>query len=628
MLIIYLDSFAAKLRIILQLSDQAIHHDVPLVELGLDSLVAVEVRSWFLKELKVDIPVLKVVGGASLTEICEQAVMKLPENIVSSVVEAKETPQSPSASPQSGSTTPGVERASTPSSDSTPASISPRNGVILTPSSSTQLSSASSSFEDLGELTKPKAIVKPSGRFLKRELISFGQSRFWFLRLLLDDQTTSNVAFYYRITGNLRVGDLERAIRTVTTRHEALRTCFVGDERQGDQAYQNVMTSSPLRIERKEIQSVDDVALEYAKLQGHSFDLESGDLIRLVLLSLSSTSHYLLVNYHHILMDGVSFQVFLSDLEKAYNGDLLGAPPQQFPAFSATQRNALETGGMEQELQYWRGVFPVGEQPPVLPLLPMAKIPSRLPMKNFDIHQVRYRLEPALAARIKSMAKSQRSTPFHFYLAAFKTMLFRFTDVEDLTIGIADANRTTDDVMASIGFFLNLLVLRFRRHSDQSFSNAIAEARTISYAALANSRLPFDVLLRDFGVARSSSYSPFFQAFFDYRQGAQEKHPWGNTQFEFQEIHPGRTSYDITLDVTDNETDALIMLRVQKNLYDTTAANLLLETYVHFLETLSVDMALPLQDTPLFGATQLAKAIKIGSGEFDSGPLEPVQLIN
>lgn len=129
-------------------------------------------------------------------------------------------------------------------------------------------------------------------------------------------------------------------------------------------------------------------------------------------------------------------------------------------------------------------------------------------------------------------------------------------------------------------------------------------------------------------MPRSSSYSPFFQAFFDYRQGAQERHPWGNTQFEFQEIHPGRTSYDITLDVTDNETDALIMLRVQKSLYDTTAANLLLETYVHFLETLSVDMALPLQDTPLFGATQLAKAIKIGSGEFDSDPLEPVQLIN
>ena len=72
------------MRIILQLGDQPIAHDAPLVELGIDSLVAVEVRTWFLKELKVDIPVLKVVGGASLVELCQKALEKLPEELVAS----------------------------------------------------------------------------------------------------------------------------------------------------------------------------------------------------------------------------------------------------------------------------------------------------------------------------------------------------------------------------------------------------------------------------------------------------------------------------------------------------------------------------------------------------------------
>lgn len=601
----------------LQLSDQSIDHDIPLVELGLDSLVAVEVRSWFLKELKVDIPVLKVVNGASLAELCEQAVKKLPEGMLLGTGGAKETPEAAAPAPSTSAEPRAAESSTASNSNSTPASISGDDDKP-TPPSSTQLSSRSTSSENLSELTKPKTVVKPSRTLLKSEPLSFGQSRFWFLRLLLDDQTTSNVAFYYHITGDLRIGDMERAIRVVTARHEALRTCFVADETQADRAYQNVMSSSPLRLERKDIHSVEDVATEYAKLMRHSFDLESGDLIRLVLLSLSPTSHYLLVNYHHILMDGVSFQVFLSDLEKAYKGESLGAPPPQFPAFSAAQRKAFETGEMEEELRYWQGVFPAGEQPPVLPLLPMARTSSRVAMKNFDVHQVRYRLEPALAARVKSVSKTQRSTPFHFYLAAFKAMLFSFTDAQDLTIGIADANRTTDDLMGSIGFFLNLLALRFRRQPDQSFKDAIAEARSTTYAALAHSRLPFDVLLKEFNVTRSSTYSPFFQAFFDYRQGAQEKHAWGNTQFEFQEIHPGRTSYDITLDITDNATDALIMLRVQKSLYDITAANLLLETYVHFLDTLSADVSIRLQDTPLFGEKQLAKAITIGRGEYVS----------
>ncbi|PYI00702.1 lovastatin nonaketide synthase [Aspergillus sclerotiicarbonarius CBS 121057] len=606
------DCFTAKLRVILQVSDESIHHDTPLVELGLDSLVAVEVRSWFLKELKVDIPVLKVVGGASVTELCEQALKKLPEDMLSAIGETKATPE-PVAAPSPKSAEPQVAVPSTASnSNSTPASIDSDDEGNLTPPSSAQLSLASSS-ENLRELAAPQNVAKTSRKFLKSEPVSFGQSRFWFLRLLLDDPRTSNVAFYYHITGNLRIGDMERAIRLVTARHEALRTCFVADETQADRAYQHVMSSSPLRLERKEIQSVDDVATEYAKLQEHTFDLESGDLIRLVLLSLSPTSHYLLVNYHHILMDGVSFQVLLSDLEKAYKGETMGAPSQQFPAFSADQREAFETGEMNEDLEYWQTVFPKGEQPPVLPLLPMARTSSRIAMKNFAVHQVRIRLEPALAARIKSAAKTQRSTPFHFYLAAFKAMLFSFTDVQDLTIGIADANRT-DNTVGSIGFFLNLLALRFRRQPNQSFKDAIAEARGTTYAALAHSRLPFDVLLNEFRVDRSSSYSPFFQAFFDYRQGAQETHAWGNTQFKFEDIHPGRTSYDITLDITDSATNALIMLRVQKSLYDITAANLLLETYVHFLDTLSADVSVRLQDTPVYSEKQLAKATTIGRG--------------
>ena len=561
-----------------------------------------------------DIPVLKVVGGASPTELCQKALEKLPEELLTGIGGEQEPPKAVVTQSQSE---PRVSESSAASEyNSTPASVlSPDEGS--TSDSLTQLSSASASSENLADMATSDKKSPPviERKFLKSEQISFGQSRFWFLRLLLEDQTTSNVAFYYHVTGNLRIADMERAIRMVTARHEALRTCFIEDETEADQAYQKVMSSSPLRLEHKKIKSVADVAVEYAKLQAHVFDLTTGEMIRVVLLSLSPSDHYLLFNYHHIVMDGVSFQVFLADLEKAYTGKSLGAPPRQFPDFSAAQRKAFENGDMNDELKYWQGVFPAGEQLPILPLLPMARISSRVAVKDFDVHQVVCRLEPALAARVKSVSKAQRSTPFQFYLAAFKSMLFCFTDTQDLTIGIADANRNDSDVIGSIGFFLNLLTLRFRRRPDQRFADAIVEARNTTYAALGNSRLPFDVLLNELNVDRSSSSSPFFQAFFDYRQGAQEKHAFGNTQFDFQEIHPGRTSYDITLDVTDNATDALLMFRTQKSLYDLTAANLLLETYVHFVDILSSNVSLPLKATPLFGGKQLTLAAEIGCGK-------------
>ncbi|KAJ4287123.1 hypothetical protein N0V88_007745 [Collariella sp. IMI 366227] len=543
------DSFETKLRIMLQLGDQKIEHDAPLLELGIDSLVAVEVRSWFLKELKVDIPVLKIVGGASLADLCQRALEKLPDEFV--------------------------------------------------PSSAL--------------LERPIADLK----FLKSELISLPQSRFWFLRHLLEDPTTPNVVFTYHVAGNLRIGDLERAIRLVTNRHEALRTCFVEDETEAGEAYQRVLPSSSLRLKRKKIESAEDVASEYKKLRAHVFDLQRGDVMRMVLLTLSSSSHYLLINYHHIVMDGASFNVFLSDLETAYNGRSLGAPPRQYPEFSATQRQALEKGDMKEELKYWRELFPASEQPPVLPLLPMARTISRVAMKGFDSHQVMCHLKPELVARIKATSRSQRSTAFHLHVAAFKALLFSVAGegTKDLTIGIADAARNDDNLNRSIGFFLNLLTLRFRRKTDQTFAEAIIEARNTTHGALRTSRLPFDVLLTELNVARSSSHSPFFQAFLDYRQGIQTKHPWANCQFELQDVHPGRTAYDVTLDVTElNSADTLVMFRVQKCLYDLAAANLLLETYVHLLDVLTSDPSLALKDTPLFGEKQLARALQIGRG--------------
>ena len=615
------ECFTAKLGSILQISSDTLDRNAPLVELGMDSLVAVEVRSWFLKELRTDIPVLKLVGGSALTDICQLAFKKLPEDLLAKIGtgEAKPAqpvvpptlPQSLTASSKSPSSVTSTVDGSLPSRQSPPIADTPISTV-----SQTSLEFLNKTITDSAKANTMPEI--PPRTFVKSEPISVGQSRFWFLRLLVKDPTTFNVALKYHMTGHVRVGDLERALRTVTARHESLRTCFIGDEDEVDQAFQKVLARSPIRLEHKKIQSAEEALTEYDLLRAHEFDLASGPLLRMILLILSTTSHYLLVNAHHIIMDVTSFQVLLSDMDKAYNGQHLGPRPRQYPEFSVAQRQALDQGQMTDELKYWQGVFPADDPPPILPLLAMGRSSSRTAITNYEVYQVAAKLEPAMVTRIKSLAKAQRSTPFHFYLAAFKTMLFSFTDAQDLTIGIADANRNDSALLGSVGFFMNLLALRFRRQSRQRFADAITEARNTAYAGLEHSRLPFDVLLKELKVARSSSYNPFFQAFFDYRQRDRGGQIWSQCQFDLEDHHPGRTGYDIALDVADMSPEAHISLRVQKSFYDLTAANLLLETYTHFLDVLSRDASLVLQDVPLFSKEQLARAVQVGHGEFHS----------
>ncbi|KAG8422396.1 hypothetical protein J3459_010374 [Metarhizium acridum] len=63
--------------------DEAINDKMPLVEQGVDSLVAIEIRTWFMKELDVDIPVVKILS-ASLTvaALVTDAVAKLPPSLL------------------------------------------------------------------------------------------------------------------------------------------------------------------------------------------------------------------------------------------------------------------------------------------------------------------------------------------------------------------------------------------------------------------------------------------------------------------------------------------------------------------------------------------------------------------
>ena len=580
--------------------------------------------------LKVDIPVLKLVGGSSFDEICELTMKKLPDDLTAhirtsdtaalKIVEPSSKSESPSLSSKPQPTDAGDSSSASETGDSSPGEQSPPG--VDTPTSTVSQISLQSQFppqtkKDILDPMKSRSspTSEPSSKiFEKSKPISVGQSRFWFLRFLVEDPTTFNVSLSFRLTGNVRVSDLERALWVVTARHESLRTCFVGDEREADQASQKILARSTIRLEHKTVSSMDEVQAEYTSLRKHEFDLENGPLLRLMLVTLSRTSHYLLFSYHHIIMDMASFQVFTSDLDKVYNGKPLGSPARQFPDFSVAQWQALERGELSDELKYWQGIFPPSEQPPILSLLPMARSSSRVAMTNYAVHQVTTHLDPALSMQIKSISKSQRSTPFHFYLAAFKAMLFSFTEDQDLTIGIADANRLDSDVMGSIGFFLNLLTLRFRRQPQQKFSEAIVEARNTAYGALSNSRLPFDVLLKELNVARSSSHSPFFQAFFDYRQQTSDRQVWCKCNLDLDEMHPGRTAYDISLDVADLGSDVHVTLRVQKGLYDLSAANLLLETYTHFVQALAQDVSLSLEKTPLFSEKQLAHAEKIGLG--------------
>jgi hybrid polyketide synthase/nonribosomal peptide synthetase ACE1 len=314
-------------------------------------------------------------------------------------------------------------------------------------------------------------------------------------------------------------------------------------------------------------------------------------------------------------MDGISLEVLLDDLQKAYNGqDMITKPAYQYAEYSEKLREELATGAMRGEIEYWRSEF--AEPPSPLPMLPFSAARNRSPLTAYEHNSVSRIIDSKLSAQVQSTCRERRANLFHFHLGVFQILLYKLFGDSDVCIGMADANRWDDRVASSIGMYLNLLPLRFHLDDKQSFDAVLKDTRKKAYLAMSNSRLPFDVLLDNVSCERSTAISPLFQAFINYRQGVSEKRRFDTAEVEVQSIELPGSGYDVSLDIIENPGgDTRVTLLVQKSLYSESDASKLLDMYFALLNDLSRSSEKVLQQVSLFPSQDIGDAIQLGKGE-------------
>ncbi|KAF2268646.1 putative hybrid NRPS/PKS enzyme [Lojkania enalia] len=584
------EAFLHKLQIILQL-DGAPNMESGAEELGIDSLVAVEIRSWFLKELMVDISVLKILGGSTVSAMIELSMDQLPAELTPNLKNrSNEIHNNHNNAPQN--------------------LISSEQSTLIVSSSASTISKDS---ENLAGNSTPTSLTSDSIAVVanRKEIMSFGQMRFWFLNTLLEDKTSFNITFMIELTGDIDIARLQLAFQKIASRHSTLRTQFI--ESDDGELMQEVLEKPVVSLEHRNVSSRQDVEVEYARLKTHEYDLENGDVLQATLLSRSSASHFLVLGYHHINMDSMSLQVMLKDLDKAYRGVQLSPGPRQYPDYAVHQRVAFQQGKMRRELAYWKKEFP--DFPPVLPLLPFSNVRSRSTQTSYAHERIDERIQPHVAEAIRAVCSQYRITPFHFHLAAFKTLIMRFLKIDDMCVGMTDANRTELDELESLGLYLNILPLRFKNQREQKFVAAIKEAQSKVRNALANSRLPFDMFIEELKPERSMEYSPVFQAFIDYKPPIQEKPDLFGCSLGSEQYDVGQTPYDITLSIVDEaEAPAIVSFQLQSSLYTKKDTGILMRSYLWLLEQFALNPENDLAGVSLYNPQDIEEALRAGRG--------------
>ena len=598
------EAFITRLRSVLMMpSSQVIDPLASLMELGTDSIMAVDIRAWFLKELDVDIPVLKILGpGETVIGLVEDSLGKVSPTIFDlNKVNDEERPSenppikltiaSTSSSSETGSQLPRT-------SQSSPSSVNSVSEATLETPLQTPLETPAECPKQIGSLSgtgRRLAIMASSTEHV--EQMTFGQSRFWFLQHYVEDPTTFNIAYFAKLRGPIRVSQLARAIENVAQRHEALRTRFFWSEDNARTPMQGISSKPLVQLETGSINTEAQAHQALEDMRNHTWDMSDWIPLRILLLSLSDTEHFLIIGTHHISMDGHSFSILMLDIQKAYYSPNQRLPPlataSQPRVLGAKLRQALRSDKMRDSLDYYRQMFSGFDLAKPIELFSFAKTQIRPPLDAWDTHIVKVQLDATTTSKLKQLSQQQSATKFHTYLAALQTLVFRLLppdNTDQIVIGVSDANRLDASSLQAIGNLLNILPICLDRPSQgQRFDDVVRNVQKQSHMALKHSALPFDVLLDELHVPRSSSWAPMLQIYLEYRLVVKEQAEknWLECKIEEENWHTAKNGYDVLVEITDHLEGANIAVHAQKALYSAAAAKLIGTSYAYLLKQLS-----------------------------------------
>ncbi|KAJ6195904.1 polyketide synthase [Bipolaris maydis] len=548
-------ALCAKLEKTLQMPADTIDCAQPLMNLGVDSLIAVEIRSWFLKHLDVSLPVLKILGGSSVGDICYEAASK----VFATSNKARLDP---------------VDHNKL---------VSPPTTLLKT-LSDTQDNSSSESSEDMG-YSRPASVSPESDidRIDREGPLAYEQKKIWSALKTYRDPTLCNLAVIFKIAGQLNLVKLEQAGQQVVQRHEILRTRFAQDPSTGE-IMQYVMAHKSTQLDVNPAITPQEA---FDAVRSHTFDLNAGETMKAI--TVPHEDHiYLAIAWHHLAFDGFSPVPFLKDLNITYFGGTL--PPLKYQYLDFVNDQLRKTGQVKDRLAYWTSEY--RHLPSTLPLFPFSKTevrPMMLSQRPKPRPTVEKTLHVQLCAAVKSVSRKIGATPFHVYLAALQVLFYRMLSVQDVCLAIQVNNREAefDD---NIGEFGGLLPIKLQ--TQDNFAQLVRHTRDKTQEGL-QAIVPLQSIMAALDGPELDRHGSLYQVSVNYMPSPVRDISLGGHTAEILKYNRvGGYACDLDLELQDLGNDRmLLVMRGRQDLYDELGVQTLLTIYECVLSTLVEDTA-------------------------------------
>jgi len=421
----------------------------------------------------------------------------------------------------------------------------------------------------------------------ERVRASVAQEQFWFLHQLDPASPLYNVPVLLLLEGELDRDALERALRTLVERHEALRTVLVlGD---GGAPFQVVLPELSLALEKVDAPELgadeESIRQRTAEHVARPFDLAQGPLLRALLLRLAPDRHALTLTAHHAVWDAWSLDVVVSELDALYDAFARGAEPEleplpvQYADFALWERERLESGALDRDLDFWREALAGDPAPVALPL------DHPRPASAERRSEVLIRpLPDELTAAVRAFAAGENATLYMTGLAAFAALLARTSAQLDVLVGTPVAGRPRPELEGLIGCFINLLVQRTSLEGRPTFREVVRRVRTGVVEAFAHQELPFGRVVDDLAPARDDDGGvPFASVAFSVQPRGRDRRRLGPLDVHWYRPPTPQIAFDLLLILDDDGERLSSVWAYLPALFDAATVERLAEEYEQLL---------------------------------------------
>jgi amino acid adenylation domain-containing protein len=437
--------------------------------------------------------------------------------------------------------------------------------------------------------------------------LSYAQQRLWFIERLGISAHAYHVLHVIALRGPLQITALARSLQEIIRRHAILRTTFVTVDGQPRQII-GPATPLPLPVvELREAPEGDREALVHRLAREEvqrPFDLAQGPLVRAELMRLDTEEHVLILTMHHIVCDGWSQSVFWGELAALYaafaagQSTPLAEPTLQYGDFAHWQRRWLQGAVLDTQLTYWTRQ---------LTGVPTLQLPTDLPrpaVPTFRGARHRLTLSATLTQALKALSRRQGATLFMTLLAAFQTLLHRYSGQHDIAVGSLIANRHRAEIEDLIGFFVNTLVLRTDVSGDPSFQELLDRVRDVTLGAYSHQDLPFEKLVEALQPPRDLGHNPLFQVLFVFQNAPKQACELRGLTLRPLEVDPETAKFDLTLELAETPQGLSGWFEYSADVFEAATIARMVGHWQTLLEGIVADPAQRLSRLPLLTAAE------------------------